>query len=152
MTNVMYQDLTVKDTIDAGNIGSNLLAAIRDAICPVGSVVCSSTSPAGRIGGTWAQIEDKFILAAGTTYAEDSEGGEAAHVLTINEMPAHQFDVISEDDSRSIGVAYGGNPGRAVIADVENMSNFIKTNILGGDQPHNTMPPYVAKKYWERTA
>ena len=152
MTNVMYQDLTVKNTIDATSIGAGLIAAIRDALLPVGSVVCCTTSPAGRIGGTWAQIEDKFILAAGTTYAEDSEGGEAAHVLTINEMPAHQFDVISEDDSRSIGVAYGGNPGRAAIADVANMSNLIKTNILGGDQPHNTMPPYVAKKYWERTA
>lgn len=146
MTNVMYQDLTVKDTIDAGNIGSNLLAAIRDAICPVGSVVCSSTSPAGRIGGTWEQIEDVFILAAGSTYAEDSTGGEAAHVLTLTEMASHSHQIYYQTNcaggSEIWGIATSGTG--TMTPDV--------LQSVGDNTPHNNMPPYVAKKYWERTA
>lgn len=151
MTNVMYQDLTVKDTIDARNIGSNLLAAIRDAICPVGSVVCSSTSPAGRIGGTWAQIEDVFILAAGSTYAEDSTGGEANHTLTINEMPEHSH--LERLNNTGNGQTWWCVVNNGYTAGSEDTNyNAGYTDISGNNQPHNNMPPYVAKKYWERTA
>ena len=151
MTNVMYQDLTVKNTIDAGNIGSNLLAAIRDAICPVGSVVCSSTSPAGRIGGTWVQIEDVFILAAGSAYAEDSTGGEAAHTLTINEMPEHSH--LERLNNTGNGQTWWCVVNNGYTAGSEDTNyNAGYTDISGNNQPHNNMPPYVAKKYWERTA
>lgn len=146
MTNVMYQDLTVKNTLDATSIGAGLIAAIRDALLPVGSVVCCTTSPAGRIGGTWAQIEDVFILAAGSTYAEDSTGGEATHVLTLTEMATHDHQVY-----HSVTAAYGN--------DVSTISNSVNGELtwdvlqsVGDNTPHNNMPPYVAKKYWERTA
>ena len=45
------------------------------------------TSPASFIGGTWEQIKDRFILAAGDTYAAESTGGEETHTLTENELP-----------------------------------------------------------------
>lgn len=40
-------------------------------------------------GTTWEQIKDKFLLSAGTDYTLGNTGGEATHVLTVNEMPAH---------------------------------------------------------------
>lgn len=153
MTNVMYQDLTVKNTIDATSIGAGLIAAIRDALLPVGSVVCCTTSPAGVVGGSWAQIEDKFILAAGTTYAEDSEGGEATHILTLSELPSAEL-VITSPLGQTLASEYGGETGPlgGVSPNTGNPSYEYKANLNGGNQPHNTMPPYVAKKYWERTA
>ena len=51
------------------------------------------TSPASFIGGTWEQIKDRFILAAGDTYASGSTGGEATHTLTVDEMPQHNHSL-----------------------------------------------------------
>lgn len=39
--------------------------------------------------GTWEQIKDQFLLAAGDSYAAGSTGGEATHKLTVDEMPSH---------------------------------------------------------------
>lgn len=77
-----------------------------DTIYPVGSIYLAynSTSPASRFGGTWTQITDKFIVAAGSTYSATSTGGSAththtsaahthttaAHTLTVSEIPSHR--------------------------------------------------------------
>lgn len=75
-----------------------------DLIYPIGSYYISdnSVSPATRFGGTWEQIKDRFILAAGDTYTGGDTGGTATHThsftavgtvenhtLTIAEMPRH---------------------------------------------------------------
>ena len=61
------------------------------SIYPVGAIYMSvsSTSPASLFGGTWEQIQNRFLLAAGDTYAAGKTGGEATHTLTVEEMPAH---------------------------------------------------------------
>ena len=53
-------------------------------IYPIGSLYLStsSTNPATLFGGTWEQIQDKFMLAAGTTYPAGSSGGNASHTHT----------------------------------------------------------------------
>ena len=58
---------------------------------PVGSIYMTTmnTSPATIFGGTWQQIEDKFLLCAGTSHAAGTTGGSAAHTLTTTEMPEH---------------------------------------------------------------
>ena len=59
---------------------------------PVGSYYISSdaTSPATLFGGTWARVQDRMILAAGTTYKTiGSTGGSATKTLTIANMPNH---------------------------------------------------------------
>ena len=40
-------------------------------------------------GGQWEQVKDVFILAAGDKYTQGQTGGEATHVLTLQEMPTH---------------------------------------------------------------
>jgi microcystin-dependent protein len=78
---------------------ANFLADLRtmiNAIYPVGSYYwsSSSTSPATLFGvGTWERVKDRFVLAAGDTYSAGSTGGEAAHKLTVAEMPAHSHTV-----------------------------------------------------------
>lgn len=73
-------------TGDAATKGYADLAAY-----PVGAIYIStvSTSPASLFGGTWEQIRGRFLLAADDTYTAGSSGGEAAHALTVNEMPPH---------------------------------------------------------------
>lgn len=66
-------------------------AGLLDLIYPVGSLYWSkkSTSPATLFGGTWTQIKDKFILAAGDAYAQGATGGSATVTLTTAQLPAH---------------------------------------------------------------
>lgn len=61
------------------------------AAYPVGAyyISSSSTSPATLFGGTWTQITNRFILAAGSSYSVGSTGGSATKTLTANNIPSH---------------------------------------------------------------
>lgn len=75
------------------------------AVYPVGSIYLSvnNVNPGTIFGGAWEQIQDRFLLAAGSTYGGGSTGGSAnhthtsaahthttaGHTLTINEIPSH---------------------------------------------------------------
>lgn len=58
---------------------------------PKGQLVWFSIEidPNVRFGGTWVQIKDKFILAAGDTYNADETGGNADTALTTANLPSH---------------------------------------------------------------
>ena len=72
---------------------------------PVGSLYWTSSNENPAItfgGGTWVQIKDRFVLAAGDTYTTVNAGnnttgagagGEATHVLTEAELPSHRHYV-----------------------------------------------------------
>lgn len=123
---------------------------ILKAVYPVGAfyISATATSPRTVFGfGTWTQIKDRFILAAGDTYPAASSGGEASHTLTINEMPTHNHQVKMCDDVgpydspvRGGGTNEGWATTNRTIADT------------GGGEPHNNMPPYLAAYVWQRTA
>jgi hypothetical protein len=72
---------------------------------PVGSIYMSvsSTSPATLFGGTWEQIQDTFLLAAGTTYTAGTTGGSSSHILTTDELPSHTHGIPSLSGSASGG-------------------------------------------------
>lgn len=65
---------------------SNPLAAY-----PVGAYYISSnsTSPASLFGGTWTQITNRFIYAAGSGYTVGATGGSTTKTLTTNNLPSH---------------------------------------------------------------
>ena len=72
------------------SIGSGDL--LLQKVYPVGSIYLSmnSANPSDIFGfGTWEQIKDTFLLAAGDTYSAGSIGGESTHTLTIQEIPSH---------------------------------------------------------------
>lgn len=67
------------------------VSSIVDIIYPIGSLYWSKnpTNPATLFGGTWTQIKDKFILAAGDSYAQGATGGASTVTLTTAQMPMH---------------------------------------------------------------
>ena len=79
----------------------NAINALYDSLppnpYPVGALYWSSnpTDPGTLFGGTWTQIKDKFILAAGDTYQVGSTGGEANVILDINQIPQHKHSASS---------------------------------------------------------
>lgn len=123
---------------------------LLDAFYPVGSIYQSvnSTSPATLFGGgTWERIEDKFLLAAGGTYAAGSTGGEASVSLTVEEIPSHNHTV-----SLMARNVYGGNDTYGALNNDGTATYSYTTTATGGGQPHNNMPPYQAVYAWQRTA
>lgn len=137
---------------------------------PIGSFYTSSdpTSPAEIMGGVWIQIKDRFILAAGDTYAAGSMGGEASHTLTENELPVIDGTIavpVVQDHATSgvTGHAYGANDGAAIWNPSSSRPGITGTKStsgsqygygykFGGGEAHNNMPPYLAAYIWQRIA
>lgn len=119
-------------------------------IYPVGSIYMSvgTTSPAVLFGGTWEQIEGKFLLASSSNHALGTTGGEETHTLTTNEIPSHNHDyTISSNQSTGSGLKYSpaGNPDTITFGTTQ-------TENTGGGQAHNNMPPFLTVNVWKRTA
>lgn len=124
---------------------------------PVGSIYGSDdpTNPEELFGGTWEPIKDRFILAAGDTYAAGSTGGEATHTLTRDEMPKHSHygtTVTVGASSAVIEHFMAKGLTRHNDADVGKNGYPVYTSTEGGDAAHNNMPPFYAAYAWRRTA
>lgn len=124
--------------------------SLLDYLHPVGSIYQSTdaTSPADLFGGTWEQIKDVFLLAAGDSHAAGSTGGEETHVLTAAEMAnhTHGYDYTGQSDATGTGSIKIVSPGGTA-----NAYTGKATSNCGG-QAHNNMPPYLAVYTWRRTA
>lgn len=135
-------------------------------IYPIGSIyMCvNNINPSEVFGGTWVQIKDRFLLAAGDIYSNGATGGSATHTLsgttdghalTVEEMPAHTHSM------RYIPYTLGGSELSVNTIDTGNTGPTVNTSSNGSNQAHShtfttnsgdTMPPYLAVKVWKRTA
>jgi hypothetical protein len=108
----------ITNAVDAmGNTLEGRITSLWEKIYPVGSIYISanSTSPANLFGGTWEQIKDRFLLAAGGTYAAGSTGGEATHTLTVDEMPNHVHPYAADWDGGGGSSHTHGEPWALVM-------------------------------------
>lgn len=131
-------------------IGTRLLI---DTIYPVGSIYMSTNnvSPQTFFGGTWERIQDRFLLAAGSTYSAGATGGSATHTLTVNEIPNHYHVLrVATTTTTASDAAWRANGVKAYSSQqVESPTDNIKE--MGGNAAHNNMPPYLAVYMWKRT-
>ena len=125
-----------------------------DIVYPVGAIYMSvsSTSPEILFGGKWEQIQNRFLLAAGSSYTAGKTGGEATHKLTANEMPAHSHAIYSGygDIVSNVSDAYRYQTWGS--SDRGWKTGNLGTNSIGGGAAHNNMPPYLVVYMWKRTA
>ena len=130
-------------------VGSNF---VLDNVYPVGSIYMNvnSTNPGTLFGGTWEQIQGRFLLGMSSSYPAGSQGGEAEHTLTISELPNHTHSIIAYSES--------GNDYSDSDANLSFTYNTTKkgwsgrTGSVGNNQAHNNMPPYLSVYIWKRTA
>ncbi len=161
------EDVQVDGALQVG--GKTLL----DMVYPVGSIYLSvsGTDPQTLFGGTWARLEDVFLLAAGAKHPAGSTGGEEMHTLTVGEMPSHGNHLMQGRmyqelaDNASNDSSYRSNTlylGKNAFASTGNFNRGWKDwnggemypagTLKGGGNPHNNMPPYLAVYTWKRTA
>ena len=156
-----------KDTLDGkANVShthtSNQVTDLINTIYPVGSIYMSvnSTSPQILFGGTWEQIQDRFLLASGQTYQNGTTGGSATVTLTEEQMPSHTHTQNAHSHTIGSLARYTiSGKGNAAVGDGYGNSQNYKTGSTtatnqntGGGQAHNNMPPYLTVYIWKRTA
>lgn len=123
---------------------------------PVGSIYMSvnSTNPGELFGGTWEQIQGRFLLGQGSGYSAGAIGGEANHALTVNEMPSHYHAYATYQNgypSNHTGDSDYITPvGRVPYS--SGVYSGTESSPTGGGFAHNNMPPYLVVYIWKRTA
>ena len=150
---------------------------------PVGSIYMSvnNISPTSLFGGTWVQLKDCFLLAAGDTYAAASTGGSADAVVVSHSHAVESQSVTgtaasagahSHTYSRAYPVGFRMAEGTEDELDVWNGTVKTSTTSSTGAHTHSVtgtvaafntesagvsgtgknMPPYLAVYVWKRTA
>lgn len=143
-----------------------------DLIYPVGSIYLSvsSTNPKKLFGGTWEQIQGRFLIGVGTTTDARGDtvsvtagltGGERQHLLTTSEMPSHTHSFNKEFSNGIVAMRDGNGAGDGWDVYVRNsganinyrrvMSVYGNLN-TGGGSTHNNMPPYLGVYMWKRVS
>ena len=153
-------DFNVNGTLKVNNTN------IFDLIYPVGSFYISakSTNPAILFGGTWEQIQGRFLLGRSSSYPVGSMGGEATHTLTESEMPSHDGHL----SAGFVGTVPQGKGNYKGFLNLDKMTAYgdvgrgwnvyagnemhPASEAVGGGQAHNNMPPYLSVYIWKRTA
>jgi hypothetical protein len=130
------------------------VSALFDLIYPVGSIYYTNDanfSPNVSFNGTWEQIKDVFLLAAGDDYVGGTSGGEATHKLTVNEMPEHKHGERGYY-STNTGVTTGSHAHVRSRTPISGDPLDSSMENAGGGQPHNNMPPYIVVYVWKRVS
>ena len=157
--------------------GEKIGAIDFSKIYPVGSIYMSvnSTNPGTLFGGTWAQIQNRFLLACGSSYSAGSTGGASTVTLTVDQIPAHNHTA-STNNTGGHSHGYESQKKRwadspisgagSVLAGTGAQSNYavwyttdtqgahshtVTVDNKGGGKSHNNMPPYLAVYVWKRT-
>lgn len=140
---------------------------VLDNVYPIGSIYMNvnSTNPGTLFGGTWEQIQGKFLLGMSSSYPAGSQGGEASHTLTTAEMPSHGHNPANESgyfgfitNSKKVfevgdmGVQSGSGRYYPYASAAFDISRNSLTGTTGGGTSHNNMPPYLSIYIWKRTA
>jgi microcystin-dependent protein len=127
---------------------------------PAGFLLCDGTAVSrttyavlfGAIGVTFGSgdgsttfnvpnTQDCFLFGAGTIATLGETGGEATHLLTTDEMPAHGHSVTI---GRSSGWQHTGGFGDPLVnPGGESASVIYNSSSAGGSDAHNNMPPHI---------
>lgn len=157
LSKTILRNATIKGNLNIADKEGKNLIHIKDLIIdisyPVGSYYeTSDTSfdPNVNWHGTWVLDSAGRVTVAQDTGQDEfktvgNTGGEAKHTLTIDEMPSHSHSTQLKADKQAGG---SGTYFSRYVSGATNQG----TLKVGGDQPHNNMPPYIVVKRWHRTA
>lgn len=109
-------------------------------------------------GTKWQKLEGRFILATSSGHTVGETGGEESHVLVPKELPDRAVFSIDNNAGKTVAVSGSAWTGGLAInsnnyvatCNHDAIVNGLNTNYTLDNQPHNNMPPYITRVYWER--
>lgn len=121
-------------------------------IFPIGSIYTSinSTNPATLFGGTWEQIQGRFLLSASSSYTAGGTGGASTinlshvhstgnHTLTVSQIPSHSHST-TERVAGYNGWPYGTINNQIYVWDWSGCLNP-DSRAYTGYMGNNSLPP-----------
>ena len=122
--------------------GLSVITPSRSEQFPIGSIYISinTTNPETIFGGTWEQIQGRFLLSASSSYPAGNIGGAstinlnhvhstADHTLTINEIPSHKHWIS--------GAAYDdGNMSTSGVSNTQDYGLAADAGSYSADDPN----------------
>jgi len=147
---------------------------IVDGIYPVGSIYMSvsSVNPAAFFGGSWEQLQNRFLLGAGSSYSAGATGGNASISIATDNIPGHTHSVsitTSNTGSHTHGLprnnsgsayrealGYTTSATRAQTTETDSAGGHThsvsgNTGSSGSGTAFNILPPYLVVYIWKRT-
>lgn len=159
---VRADSLCAEDEVVVQRYTNDKIAALGlfDAIYPVGSIYMSinNVNPSTLFGGTWVQIEDRFLLAAGSAYNAGDEGGAEEYNLATTHKHLAPIGA-SSTAVGAINVAStvpGGDGKSYKTAKIDysgTLSDDVTMYYTGSAMVSATiptLPPYLAVYVWQR--
>lgn len=138
-----------------------------DLVYPVGAIYLSAVAvdPAVLFGiGEWEQIEDRFLLAAGSTYNAGDTGGAATVKLSKANLPAVSGTIAMHNQGVATNIhdttgcfssgLTNSNKYRAGGTETSGAPSIGRINFSNGGSgtAHNNMPPYLVVYIWKRVS
>lgn len=101
---------------------------------------------------TLPNLQGRFPLGSTTNHLLGSVGGEEAHALTVDEMPAHQHDVCGTNNIwPNVGIwktnVGAGTGWQGASGSAEGELARLTTKRVGSSASHNNMPPFQVVRY-----
>lgn len=143
----------------AGSGSFTSVSGILDKVYPVGSIYMSmaATNPGDLFGGTWIQLNGRFLLGMGFAGTDNSSdhfgaktglsswqaekagetGGQAWHELSVDEMPKHQHDTPFFNNMGSFGNNTDGSNNSDIPAEFGRGMTASEAAKLGLRYPSN---------------
>ena len=122
---------------------------------PVGSIyiTTTNTNPSTFIGGTWEQIQDRFLIGAGNTYNANATGGNNTHTHTLQSAYADfiltgttAYENFVTIPSRQYSLKWVLPSSQQTTTDNSPYAIPIK----GNTDSSSNIPPYLAVYMWKR--
>lgn len=120
---------------------------------PAGWALCNGTTVNGR---TTPNLQDRFVVGAGSTYSVGNTGGANFVTLTVAQIPPHThgyadgFFIEAFTQSSWFDEDVGGGKHGSGDSDTDNRYIWYRnrtTSSAGSGQAHENRPPYYALAY-----
>lgn len=167
-TFMSYPNIT-QDVVELRTYIENIKTNIIDFIYPIGSIYMSvnNISPATFLGGTWEQIQNRFLLSAGSSYEAGSTGGSSSHEHTLSSNGgatirkySSQFIMGRVSTAGNMPNSAGslGDDGSWWVTNAEadtatqqiDTTKFTGVSLYGNTDITTNLPPYLTVYMWKR--
>lgn len=149
------------------SVPAGMIMAYAGVNVPDGWLMCDGTSYrkgdypalAAALGATGTggefmvpDLRGRFLMGVSDAHPLASSGGEEAHVLTVEEMPAHSHPMVGwgawETGAGIWGSNVGAGNGWTILSSYqEGALGRLEAAPAGGGKAHNNLPPFYAVGY-----